>query len=103
MRQFAPEFSQSGSVLVFLSVALIFKSINPQLTAILNSLGKFRLLALITFVNLSAGIVLNMIFLPRYGVLGAALTVVCVECLNCVLQSVLSWLGIRRQLGLKMA
>jgi O-antigen/teichoic acid export membrane protein len=97
LKSYAPEFIQSQDVLIVLSIALLFKAVNPQLTAILNSLGEFRLITMITFVNLLMCVFLNSILIPRYGVVGAALAVAGVEGLNSLIQWCAAWIVIRKR------
>ena len=80
------EYVHAGEVLAVLGWSVVFKAINPQLTAILNSLGKFRIITIIAANNMLLSIILNMIFIPMYGILGAALTVVVVEGVNTLVQ-----------------
>lgn len=98
LKFYAPEFTQSQNVLIVLSIALLFKAINPQLTAVLNSLGEFRLMTMISFVNLLVCVFLNSILIPRYGVVGAALAVVGVESLNSLIQCSAAWIVIRKRM-----
>jgi len=82
------EYLKSAEVLQVLSWSLVLKAINMQLTAILNSLGKFRIITVIAVNNLLLSMVFNLILISRYGILGAAATVVLVEGLNMLLQFV---------------
>lgn len=82
----APEYSASVDVLSIMGVTLFVKGANTQLTAILNSLGKFRIITLITAVNLSLALVLNVILIPLYGIVGAALAVLIMESSNTLMQ-----------------
>ena len=82
------EYTHSSRVLFVLSWSLIFKAANTQLTAILNSLGKFRIITLIAIFNLILSVMFNYIFIHHYGVIGAALTVVIVEGINTLLQTI---------------
>lgn len=83
---FSPEYLESGNVLLLLSFVLLFKAVNTQLTAILNSIKKFRIVSIITCINLCVSILLYFIFIPRYGIQGAALAAVGTEFLNSLLQ-----------------
>lgn len=84
----SPEYSKSAAVLQVLSWSLAFKAVNMQLTAMLNSLGKFRIITVVAVNNLLLSLGFNLIFISRYGILGAAATVVLVEGLNMFLQFV---------------
>jgi O-antigen/teichoic acid export membrane protein len=84
---FSVEYMRSGDVLLVLSFVLFFKALNTQLTAILNSMEKFRIVSGITFFNLVTSIVLNYFFILHYGIIGAAMAVVGTELVNSLLQA----------------
>ena len=84
---FSIEYTRSGDVLLILSFVLFFKALNTQLTAILNSMEKFRIVSGITFIDLVTSVVLNYIFISHYGIVGAAMAVVGTEFVNSLLQA----------------
>ena len=84
---FSSEYIESGKVLVILSFVLLFKALNNQMTAIMNSMKKFRMVSIITFTNLITSFMLNIAFISRYGIQGAAIAVVGTEFVNSLLQS----------------
>ena len=84
---FSAEYTSSGNVLLLLSFVLLFKALNTQLTAILNSMEKFRIVSGITFFALVTSVILNYIFISRYGIVGAAMAVVGTELVNSLLQT----------------
>ena len=84
---FSIEYTRSGDVLLILSFVLFFKALNTQLTAILNSMEKFRIVSGITFIDLVTSVVLNYIFISHYGIVGAAMAVVGTEFVNSLLQT----------------
>lgn len=86
LNMLSDEYSKSANVLFVLSWSILFKAVNTQLTAILNSLGKFRIITIIAANNLLLCLALNLLLVPRYGILGAAATVVLVEAINMLLQ-----------------
>ncbi len=79
-------YENSGAVLQVLGWSLIFKAVNMQLTAIMNSLGKFRIITIIASINLVMCVVFNIIFLQKFGIRGGAMTVVLVEGVNMISQ-----------------
>ena len=83
---FSIEYMRSGDVLLMLCFVLFFKALNTQLTAILNSMEKFRIVSGITFIDLVTSVVLNYIFISHYGIVGAAMAVVGTEFVNSLLQ-----------------
>jgi Membrane protein involved in the export of O-antigen and teichoic acid len=83
---FSTEYTRSGGVLLILSFVLFFRALNTQLTAILNSMEKFRIVSGITFFNLVTSVVLNLFFISHYGIVGAAMAVVGTELVNSLLQ-----------------
>lgn len=80
------EYQASGAILEVLGWSLLFRAWNPQLTAVLNSLGKFRIMAGIAIANLVLCIGLNLVLIPRYGVMGAAVAIIAVEGWNMIVQ-----------------
>jgi O-antigen/teichoic acid export membrane protein len=80
------KYLESGNVLFVLSWSILFKAINTQLTAILNSLGKFRIIMIIAANNLLLSMAFNVMLVPSHGILGAAATVVLVEAINMLIQ-----------------
>jgi O-antigen/teichoic acid export membrane protein len=84
---FSAEYASSGDVLLVLSFVLFFRALNTQLTAILNSMEKFRIVSGITFINLVTSIILNLVFISHYGIVGAAMAVVGTELVNSLLQA----------------
>ena len=86
LSSFSPEYQSSGDVLIILGFVLIFKAINTQSISILNSMGKFRTISIITITNLVVCIGLNIILIPRYGINGAAYAIVGSEAMNTLLQ-----------------
>ena len=83
---FSVEYVESGHVLLILSFVLIFKALNTQMTAILNSMEKFRIVSGITFMNLVTSFILNFIFITHFGIVGAAMAVVGTEFMNSLYQ-----------------
>jgi O-antigen/teichoic acid export membrane protein len=83
----APAYSASADILLLMGLTLFVKGINPQLTAILNSLGKFRIIMHITAANLCIALGLNLILVPRYAIVGAALSVLIMETSNTLMQA----------------
>ncbi len=92
LRLISPAYSVSGPILVLLSWSLLFRAWNPQLTAVLNSLGKFRIIAGIAVTNLAVSLAMSFVLIPRYGAMGAAIAIIAVEGLNSAVQlSVVSY------------
>jgi O-antigen/teichoic acid export membrane protein len=87
LQSFSVEYASSGDVLLVLSFVLFFRALNTQLTAILNSMEKFRIVSGITFINLVTSFVLNLVFISHYGIVGAAMAVVGTELVNSLLQA----------------
>jgi O-antigen/teichoic acid export membrane protein len=83
----SPQYEDSERVLIVLSLSLLFKGVNPQLTGMLNSLGKFRILVWITVGNLAVSFILNIVLIPAYGIVGAALAVLFTELINSLVQT----------------
>ena len=84
---FSPEYEGSADVLLILSFVLLFRSLNTQLTAILNSMEKFRIVSGITFINLAVSVVLNYFLISKYGIIGAAIAVLGTDITNSFMQA----------------
>jgi O-antigen/teichoic acid export membrane protein len=86
---FLPDkYQTSLGVLMILSWLIVFRAVNPQLTAFINSRGKYGLVTAIASGNLIINVLLNLFLIPRYGVNGAASAVVVTELINTVFQTV---------------
>ncbi len=81
------QYAESAGVLPVLAWAIVFKAINAQLTAFINSRGKYRFITIIAVNNLIINVILNLLLIPRFGLIGAALAVVLTEAINTVIQS----------------
>jgi O-antigen/teichoic acid export membrane protein len=81
------KYQTSLGVLMILSLLIVFRAVNPQLTAFINSRGKYGLVTAIASANLLINVLLNLVLVPRYGVNGAATAVVVTEFINAVFQS----------------
>lgn len=86
LRLIFPEYAGSIGVLAVLSWSVVFRAVNMQLTAVINSRGGFRAIMAITVANLLLSIGCQALFIPRYGLVGAAMAVVVVEAINMLLQ-----------------
>lgn len=84
---FSPEYTASGNVLLILGFVLIFKAVSSQTISILNSMGKFRIISVISGMNLVVSIALSLLLIPYYGIQGAALAVVSTEFMGTIFQS----------------
>lgn len=80
-------YMTSLGALMILSWAIVFKAINPQLTAFINSRGRFSLITLIAIGNLAINIGLNIVLIPKYGINGAAGAAVITEFINTLFQA----------------
>jgi O-antigen/teichoic acid export membrane protein len=83
----SPEYAASAHILQFLAWSILFKGINAQLTAYISSRGRFRQLTLITLIDLGANLFLNVLLVPRFGAIGAALAVLATEGMNTLMQA----------------
>ena len=81
------KYRTSLSALTILSWSIIFKAVNPQLTAFINAKGQYRLITMAAAFNLAINIALNLFLIPRYGIRGAAGAVVGTEVFNTTFQT----------------
>jgi O-antigen/teichoic acid export membrane protein len=84
---FPNSYQSTALVLEILSWSILFKAINPQLTAFITARGKYRLMMIISFFNLMVNIAANLILIPIYQMRGAAAAVVITEGVNTIVQS----------------
>lgn len=84
---FPNSYQSTALVLEILSWSIVFKAINPQLTAFITARGKYRLMMIISFSNLVVNITANLILIPIYQIRGAAAAVVITEGFNTFVQS----------------
>jgi O-antigen/teichoic acid export membrane protein len=79
-------YRNSADVLLILAWAVLFKAVNAQLTAIINSQGRYDVIATVALVILGVAIGLNLLLIPAHGIIGAALSVLSAEGLNTAMQ-----------------
>jgi len=84
----SPEYHNAVTVLRILSLSIVFKALNAQLTAMINSRGRFSLITVIAIINLTINVVLNLLLIPIYGIIGAAIAVTTTEGVNTIMQLV---------------
>ncbi len=84
---FPNSYQSTALVLAILSWSILFKAINPQLTAFITARGEYRLMMIISFLNLVVNIAANLILIPIYQIRGAAMAVVITEGFNSIVQS----------------
>jgi O-antigen/teichoic acid export membrane protein len=82
----SPDYQPSARVLQILCWSIVFKAINGQTTAFMNSRGKYSIIAVIALFNLGVNVFLNLLLIPRLGIAGAAAGVTATEALNTVVQ-----------------
>jgi O-antigen/teichoic acid export membrane protein len=73
------KFSSSIPVLQILSAALIGNALNNLTGIILNGIGLFKAVMYITLLGLIINVVLNVFFIPVYGIIGASTITVITE------------------------
>lgn len=74
-------------VIYLLCIAIIFKSINLSLTSAVLAMGDFKIMTLVSFINLAMSVVFIYWFLDLFGIYGAALGVIAVESINSCMQA----------------
>ena len=70
---FGSSYSESEKIFVMLSPSLIFISIITASSAILNLRGKLKQIAELSFLIAFLNILLNILLIPKYGTVGAAI------------------------------
>jgi PST family polysaccharide transporter len=96
LRRFAPVYADASSSFRILTVGAMFMFLNQLSSAFIVSLGKFRLIMTIGFVNLVVYFALALFLIPRYEAVGAAISTALTEATNAILQSLAVLLLLRR-------
>jgi len=76
---YSSKYSQSGELLKFLSFALIPLALNNLTGITLNGMGKFNYVLISISAGLLINIVLNILFIPKYGVTAACFVTIITE------------------------
>jgi len=82
-------------IIYLLCVAIIFKSINLSFTSTILAMGDFKVMTVVSFINLVFSIIFIYSFLYFFGMYGAALGVIAVESINSIMQGIWVYLRIR--------
>ena len=69
---YGEKFHNASNGLIILLLGFIFMFLNHVLHAILISIDHQKILAPLVFIGLTTNVGLNLVFIPRYGFLGAA-------------------------------
>ena len=72
LRHFGSAYLAAYPVLRILSVVLFFRTVNITLTSILNSQGRYAVVAKVTVTTLACNIIAALILIPQFGIIGAA-------------------------------
>jgi len=76
---YSGKFSESAFILQILSAALLAMGLNNLTGVILNGMGYFKVVMYITLYALIMNVVLNIMFIPLYGIKAAAFMTVITE------------------------
>jgi O-antigen/teichoic acid export membrane protein len=82
MARFFPGYQAAYPILLVLVLTLCVRTMNATSLAVLNSRAKFSLLAKITGINLAVNLIFVVMFVPRWGALGAAWAAFFTEVVN---------------------
>lgn len=96
VNHFYPDYRSVLPVIYLLCIAIIFKSINLSLTSAVLAMGDFKVMTLVSFINLILSVIFIYLFLSLFGILGAALGVIVVESINSCMQA--AWVFKRTRL-----
>lgn len=87
---FFPYFTEDNKfIFITLSLALIVKSLNLVSTSALQALGYFRTITVLSASNLILAILFYSITSKNYGALGVSLSILTIESINLIAQSIL--------------
>ncbi len=76
---YSTKFAESGYILKILSIALIGLGLNNLLGTVLNGRGEYKAVMIITLSMLLINILLNLVYIPMYGIKAAAIITVITE------------------------
>lgn len=88
---FGEQYAQSGSIMAVLALGYYFNAALGFNADTLRIYGRLRYTVMIDFVSLFIGLGLNLILIPRYGAIGAALG----TCATLVLYNLLNHIGLK--------
>jgi len=86
LQHFGTAYVDAYPVLKLLSVALVLRTVNLTLTAVLNSRSMYVTLAKITGANLIINLALTLALIPQFGIRGAAFAIIITEVANLAAQ-----------------
>ncbi len=92
---YSDKFENSVNILRILSVGIIAMGLNNLTGVILNGMGYFKVVMYITFYALIMNVVLNIAFIPLYGITAAAVLTVITEFFIFIVE----WYYLRRLLA----
>jgi O-antigen/teichoic acid export membrane protein len=84
---FTRDYEVAHQALAALSWSVVFASINMLLTNILFAYERQKIVLWVSALNCVLNVALNLILIPRFGILGAALATVLTELVNTIEQS----------------
>lgn len=82
LNMYSPEFNNSVIVLQILAASLIFVFVNYLMGYLLNSIDKQKLFTLTAGVTTIFNVLLNIVLIPKYSYIGAAVATLISEVLN---------------------
>jgi PST family polysaccharide transporter len=86
LRRFAPEYSAAIWPFRVLVVGAFFMFLNMLSTTYIIALGQFRTIMFVAVCNLFVYLAVALYLIPRYGVLGAAISTATMEAVNTLMQ-----------------
>jgi O-antigen/teichoic acid export membrane protein len=86
LRHFAPEYAGAIWPFRILVVGAFFMFLNMLSTTYIVALGQFRTIMFVALCNLVVYLAVALVLIPRYGVVGAAISTTTMEAVNTVMQ-----------------
>ncbi|WP_321420509.1 flippase [uncultured Methanomethylovorans sp.] len=90
---FSEQYSAGSTSLGVLTIAMGFFGLFSLFTTVINGIGQPRVSMFMSLIVLVLDIILNQLFIPTYGVVGAAIA----TCISCLLGLVISFLYVYRK------
>ncbi len=96
---FGSEFTSGYSVMAILAVGILLRAAVGPAEFVMNMMGEQKTCATVLFFSVIANVALNVLLIPLYGLVGAAIA----TSLSRVMASVLFYLSAKRRLGLDIS
>lgn len=96
--RFLPAYTEAAALIAVLGWSTVFMFANIQTADLLVAVGRTRTVTIVAAVNLGVNVAANLLLIPRYGAMGAAIATVVTEGANTGIQA----LYVQHRLGIAL-